>query len=455
MLPRQTLKFIAERLPEPFGKALAGTPYSWRLGKEYARQRKQMQWFLQLDKSTQRYWVQNKALSIAHDCLAEHPFYRNFYRTSGIQSSISDFAELPIVTKEDFQQVCLEQRSILEKGRYLTNTGGSSGEPLVFFLDSKVFAREWAHMHFIWEQLDYRPVDTKLTFRGKNLGKRPILYNAVHNEYLVNAYCPYERIAEAVWRKLKKNKIGFLHGYPSAIYDFVRYCRDNHSNILEVLSESLKGILYGSEYPAAIYREPIEASLPVPSISWYGHSEFSVLAYEVDKYVYAPLHTYGYAEAVPCDDGYRLVCTGYYNRVSPFIRYDTGDIIEPLEQDGLLRSFRIKRGRVGDFIIDKDGRKISLTALIFGRHHPIFARARFLQIAQQCPGRATIVVTSPVGAGLRKEDVCSMMDLSDVRIHFDMMVVDEPIRTKAGKVRLKVPYQQAECKRMSAFGKAD
>jgi len=390
----------------------------------------------------QRDWIERAVLLTVNWAKEEHPFYRDLYGHLDLEKGLDHFKNVPIISKDDLQQVPLEKRSILEKGRYLTNTGGSSGHPLVFYLDSKAFAREWAHMHYIWERLGYRTTDLKLVFRGKNLGDRPLFYNPVHNEYVVNAYCPYERIAETLWRKMRKNRIRFLHGYPSAIYDFIKYCMEHRSDIIEELRKSLKGILYASEYPAPIYRDPVEACLGVKSISWYGHSEFSILAYEVEKYLYAPLHTYGYAEAVPSEEGHRLVCTGYYNHVCPFIRYDTGDLIEPVEQDEILRTFRISAGRTGDFITDEEGKRISMTALIFGRHHPVFDRVKFLQIAQINPGEAVIILTRQECSDLNKDDALALMDLSNVGIRFDIKIVDQPFRTKAGKVILKVPYDQ-------------
>lgn len=442
MLSLKKIKSLAERLPEPIGKTLAKVPYSWRLGTEYRSKRKQLERFGNSTPKEQTHWIEEAVLRIAAWSKAEHPFYRIFYEHLPLKKGLDHFKSLPIVTKSQLQQVPLEKRSIPGKSRYLTNTGGSSGQPLVFYLDAQAFAREWAHMHFIWERLGYRTTDLKLVFRGKNLGNRPIVYNPVHNEYQVNAYCPYEVIVDALWQKMRRNRIRFLHGYPSAIYDFIQYCLAHRSDIVAELRKSLKGILYASEYPAPIYREPVEACLGVKSISWYGHSEFSVLAYEVEKYLYAPLHTYGFVEAVPSDEGHRLICTGYYNRVSPFIRYDTGDLIEPVEQDDILRTFKISAGRIGDFVTDGSGKRVSLTALIFGRHHPIFDRVRFLQIAQKKDGEAVIIVTRQDHSQLREKEVFSLMDLENIDMNFDISVVDQPLRTKAGKVVLKVPYEQ-------------
>ena len=117
-------------------------------------------------------------------------------------------------------------------------------------------------------------------------------------------------------------------------------------------------------------------------------------------------------------------------------------MIEPMEQDEILRTFRIKEGRNGDFVTDINGKQISLTALIFGRHHPIFDQIKFIQIAQLHPGEAVIILTQSKHSELTKNKARMLMDLRNVGIRFDIQIVEQPYRTKAGKVTLKVPYNQ-------------
>src|SRR5690606_33596347 len=144
----------------------------------------------------------------------------------------------------------------------------------------------------------------------------------------------------------------------------------------------------GSELPSPLLRETVEKLLGCSSVSWYGHTERAILAYEKEgSATYYPFFTYGFAEAL--DEG-RLVCTSYYNRASPLIRYDTGDRVDPVVNDGLLDKFKISNGREGDFIIDKLGNKIFLTGLIFGRHHELFESARHIQIYQPATGIAEV-----------------------------------------------------------------
>jgi phenylacetate-CoA ligase len=300
-------------------------------------------------------------------------------------------------------------------------------------------------MHQIWQGLGYRPSHLKLTFRGKNLGDKVIRYNPVHNEYSVNAYADLTRTADAIYQLALKRAIFFLHGYPSSIYRFAEYCGREHKDLAELLNRSLKGVLFASEFPAPVYRGRIEQVFPVPTVSWYGHSEMAVLAYERKQpFVYEPFQTYGYCEAVPTADGnsFRLIGTSYHNAASPFIRYDTGDLIRPNFQDGLLRSFEIAEGRIGDFITDGKGNQISLTALIFGRHHSIFSKARFMQVCQEKPGEATILLNLRDGLSAADINWEREFDASSLSMNLKYRVIPKPVQTATGKIPLLVKPDQ-------------
>ena len=168
-------------------------------------------------------------------------------------------------------------------------------------------------------------------------------------------------------------------------------------------------------------------------ISWYGHSEMAILAYDEFKTNnYKPFMTYGYTEVV--DN--RLIGTSYNNLDMPLIRYDTGDLVEPqYKNNGLLESFTVKEGREGDYIVDKNDKKIPLTALIFGRHHTIFDVADFIQIGQDNSGRVTFYVT------LKDKEITSIekyFDLTNVEMDYEFEILDTPIRSNAGKLKLKI-----------------
>ena len=206
-----------------------------------------------------------------------------------------------------------------------------------------------------------------------------------------------------------------------------------------MLKNKIDGTFFGSEFPNPQWRQRIESLTGASSVSWYGHTERCVLAYEADKpFEFAPLQTYGYAESVETDGVEQLVGTSLYNFVCPMIRYNSEDGIETVKSsDGILESFKIVDGRVGEYILDQNNKKIPLTGLIYGRHHQLFDHCRSLQISQDSPGKATIYYCVLPNSNL-PDSVAHLFDSSSVEIEFSFEACDDPIRTKAGKIGLLV-----------------
>lgn len=415
-----------------------------RLGSKYSESLQQIGFMDSASIEVKKDVIFHRTHKILANTIANNSFYKTFYADAGFclddLCTFEDIKNIPLITKGDMKKFSLIERATPHSGSFLTNTGGTSGEPLEFYLDRQAFACEWAHMHTIWSQIGYQPTDLKLTFRGKNLGPLPLLYNPVHNEYIVNAYLHLPVVIDAIAKIVRKKSVRYLHGYPSTIYNFASEAASCNEQLVADLNGSLKGVLLGSEYPAPVYRDTIKEVFKVPTISWYGHSEMAVLAYERgQKGVYHPFQSYGYCEAVPDARGnFRLVGTSYYNEASPFIRYDTGDIIAPLFADGILESFKIAEGRIGEFILDRNGQRVSLTALIFGRHHKIFGSARYLQIRQDNAGEATLLVTLPDGANLSDEELKAGFDSSHVAVDFSYLRLKEPVKSPTGKIPLLI-----------------
>lgn len=432
---KELLKTIAEKIPYPLAKALALTPMSLRLGRHYTNYSK-MAGFEAPSLAEQI----KRIGALVRFASKETSFYKNFYEEHGFHkqniSSFNDFIKIPIVTKSDFKKVQLGHRSVHRFALRKSNTGGTTGQPLDFFIEKSAYAREWAHMHAVWAKLGYHYTDEKLTIRGKNIGNSFYKYSFNQNEFLINAYMPLENNLVACRDLIAKRDIKWIHGYPSSIYSFLRELESVDSVLFEHLLTKIKGVFLGSEYPAPLYRHYIEKHCGLKSISWYGHSEMAVLAPEREpgSGVYYPFYSYGFAEAVKDGDSYRLIATSTHNFASPFIRYDTGDFIEPTFKDGLLECFRIKEGRNSDSVIDKNGRSISLTGLIFGRHHKAFDHCEHVQVRQSISGKVEILVTSKAAF----DNWADLFDFSNAFFDVSFTQLESPITTPAGKVQLLV-----------------
>jgi len=426
---KHLLKKKVENISYPIGSKLALIPYSFRLGNDYTMFKK----LIESNTIDENKYTINHFSKIFEYAKNSFAFYKEFYTNAGVFdlkiASLKDIEKIPVITKEDIRKHFNDF-----SGAMLLNTGGTSGEPFSFFVDKNAFAREWAHMHHIWRLKGYSYTDLKVTLRGKDLGDKNIIYNPVHNEFIVNTYKNAASFKDEIISLFKRRKIKYLHGYPSAIYNFLSELESVISKEeKEILKSNLKACFLGSEFPMPHIITYLESKWNLDYISWYGHSEMCILAYDEHKTnEYKPFNTYGYTEVV--DN--RLIGTSFHNFDMPLIRYDTGDIVEPTYADnGLLSCFKITQGRNGDYIIDKKNKQIPLTALIFGRHHEAFNFAQFIQVKQNKPGKVIFYITT---SEIDRSKINQSLNLKNIDIDFSIQTINKPFKTKAGKVKLKV-----------------
>jgi len=454
----QKMKLLLMSLPPCVGKAISLVPYKWRpvFGKIYRQRIDEINAFSKLPEYQKKSFIYKKVRWIVDYAYNNVPFYEKLYRKTGFKpiylKDFDDLKHVPVVTKEMLAACDIEHRSTKISGRYIVNTGGSSGSPLSFYILPSAIGHEWSHIHRIWGAIGYTQRSLKLGFGGGNMHQKTVSYDALRHQFAVNIYHPNKEISQALRRVLRKNKIEFLHGYPSAIYDFASYCETKDQQLSEMLAKNLKGAFLSSEYPAPHFRNKIESVFKIPTLSFYGHTERAVLAWEKkQKFLFFPLQTYGFAEAIKGDSSgvIKLVGTSYYNTASPFIRYDTGDEISVTKStNGILEEFKIEAGREGDYILDKNNKRISLTGLVFGRHHRIFEIARFVQIGQKEAGKAVFFITIPKSI-LPAEECQKWFDLSDIQIDFEFKQIDAPILSKIGKLILNLQNSEKFLKESS------
>ncbi|MBN1664241.1 MAG: CoF synthetase [Deltaproteobacteria bacterium] len=427
------LKKAAEKIPYPIGKFTSYVPHSLRLGREYRKFARLIPHYKNASPNERLEYTLLYLNDIVNFAQKNIPFYQKLYGKLPIEiKALKDFEELPIITKIQVREYSQES-----KGSMLINTGGTSGEPMSFYIDGKAWAREWAHMHFIWGLRGYKPTDLMVTMLGKDLGSKLYQYNAVHNEIKINPYIYSRSNAGEIFDLFKKLPIKYFQGYPSSIYNFFRELAVSLGDEdRRYISSKIKCLFLSSEFPLLYMVDYLKNIWNLNYISWYGHSEMCVLAY--DKYNglnYRPFPTYGYAE----NNGGMLCGTSFHNYDMPLIRYATGDLIESKQDSaGMIEYFYITAGREGDFIEDKFGRRISLTALVFGRHHKIFNYADYLQISHDNKGDVTFYVSFAGKEKIPIGEVNRYFDLDGLNIDSKFVYLKKPVLTKAGKLKLRV-----------------
>ena len=203
-------------------------------------------------------------------------------------------------------------------------------------------------------------------------------------------------VIKKIYEKIIKFKPEFLYAYPSNCYSLGKLMEKNKLNY------RFKGIFCSSEKLFDFQREFIEDFFNCRIISWYGHSEYCVLAGECEKSNYYHVFPeYGYTEFIKAGNNknmFEIVATGFNNYVMPFIRYKTGDFaVLTDEKCRCGRNYKLIKeiiGREQDYIITKNKQKISLTALIFGQHYEAFSMIERLQLIQEGIGTVTFIIKS-------------------------------------------------------------
>ncbi len=443
------LKNSLTKTPFSIGTKLAKIPYSVRpgFGSDYRRAQKRRRWFEEeATTEEKRDFIFRNVRRVAEIAAREVPFYRDFYAKNGFNvadlRSFDDIAKIPIVTKALLQEYELEKRSRKIPGRSATFTGGSSGEPFLFYSDKRQIGNEWAHIHWIWGRLGFKQSDLKLSVALEPEAP-PVFYNGLRHETVLNIYFSREILCEAFLNFPKKErKIRYLRGYPSAFSEFLSFCETEKPAVIDALREHLRGTFLASEFPSPIFRETIERTTGKPTISWYGHSERAILAPELRRSgLYEPLQSYGFCETVRDADGFEsLVGTAYWNFASPLIRYRVDDGVKVVEKEGgILKSFEIQQGRIGDFLVDKKGEKFSITHLNLSCRRETWELVRCVQVEQRSPGAAIFWVTPR--RETTSEELEKAFDFQNLALDCEFRVVEKPFRTKIGKTPLKISTQ--------------
>ena len=431
------------------GLFLNKIPYSFipYVGKVYSQHIACINNFNKYNSIEQKNFIYSKIYALVEYAIRYIPFYKEFYSKKGFDISqlkaFEDIAKIPVVTKADLQSVPIEYRSNPNFFSYQVRTGGSSGSPLTMYKTRSQQIKEMAYYHSVWSDLGYSKTSLRLQFVGRKLQNRSFVYDIVKNELICSTQMPFDSILKTLEELNKEHTVKFLQGYPSVLYQFALYCKSNSLLLSKSgLLQSLKGVFLNSEYPHQLYVKTIESVFGVGVIASYGHTEGAALAFDKGSGEYEIVQSYGYVESLGYADGAHVIATSYDNWVSPLIRYDTDDLIDQSQsKDGILRSFVMSEsgGRNGQFVIDKKGLKISVTSIIFGRHHLLFDYCSQLQICQKAPGYITILYV-PL-SGLPEEIYLEKyFDSSDLDLNISFKRIKEPIRTISGKVLLFVDY---------------
>lgn len=303
------------------------------------------------------------------------PYYQNYQK-------IQKLEELPIVTKKD---ILVNQSLFINKDikkQQDLNTSGSTGSAFTFPITEDFFNKKFAavwyfrNTHKLFKEKKNANLIGRV-FLPVNKKKPPYWINVKStNQLLFSQYHISKETIESYLKAIIENNVKWLHGYPSTLTLLAEYSQ-KHPNLLKKIH--LEAITCSSETLSINQRNLIEKTFKTKLLNFYGQAEGIADIYQCEEGSLHINEDYSYVELIKDEKTpyYRIVGTQLSNLIMPFIRYDTGDLVELPEHNFQCKCGRksrvVKRiiGRKEDNVYLADGRQIGRLDHIFKSTHGI------------------------------------------------------------------------------------
>ncbi len=305
------------------------------------------------------------------------PYYQDAFRRSGVKpediQSPADFRKVPLLAKETIRAAgsLMISKDPMRRGD-ASSTGGTTGEPLRFYVDASAGQIRRANTIRGYRRAGIDIGDRHAVLWGMPLDVpfRERLADAAKNYFNNHCYLSTFDMSDAAMlryaSRLRSFKPHLITAYPSALALFAGFCRSRG-----VADIRPRAIVSSGEQLFESQREIIEAVFGCRVFDRYGSLEFGNVAHECGEH--RGLHVMNdlyYVEILaengePANDGEvgEIVVTDLLNLYMPFIRYRTGDLAVSTRRvcpcgSGFPLLDRVE-GRLFDEILTPAGKRVS------------------------------------------------------------------------------------------------
>lgn len=292
---------------------------------------------------------------------------------------LADLQRLPTMTKQDAR---LNADALVWNGvpggahRY--NTGGSSGEPLIFCFGrnrqasdaaGRMRARNWwgvapgEREAYLWGA----PVELNKTDRIKTIRDRLV------NQLVLNAFSMSPASMDLYLDHLKRWRPKCIYGYASSVALLAAHAQ---ARGVSASWPELKVVCTTGEPLYPYQRELIGSVFGVPVANEFGSRDIGFTAHEApggqmlllsESHIVEVLDEQG--RVVPKGQVGEAVITGLSSDAQPFIRYRTGDMLSLSDAPDVngrgLHVIESVTGRQTDMVVAADGRIMHALAVIY------------------------------------------------------------------------------------------
>lgn len=310
------------------------------------------------------------------------PYYQQLFATLKLKPSdirtAADLAKLPFLTKAVIKEQ--QQQLISQPSQKLTryNTGGSSGEPLIFFMGpdrishdvaAKLRATRWWQVDIGDPEVVLWGSPIELTKQDKVKSLRDKIFRSV----LLPAFELTPAHIAKYLQQLQQLKPRMLFGYPSVIHQLALAAQQQQINLQQL---GIKVVFVTSEMLYDHQRQLIEQSFGCPVANGYGARDAGFIAHQcpagklhisAEDIIVEIIDEQG--KPLPAGQHGEIVITHLQTTAFPFVRYRTGDMgtigTTACSCGRNLPVLEQVSGRTTDFLLTAQGDKLHALSLIY------------------------------------------------------------------------------------------
>ena len=399
-------------------------------------------------------WRELKKL-LAH-AFENTTFYPELWAKVGIHTiddiqCMADFEKLPLVTKDDITQ---HYQGLIAKN-YANNikkaTGGSTGQPFRFELNTDSNTRREAIMWRGYGWLGAGLGKKTLYLWGADIGQatklktlKNNLYHAFYNRKMLNSFAMNTSNMQVYVADINSYRPKALVSYVNPLYELAKYII---AKKLSVFSPDT--ILTGAEPLHDFQRDVIEKAFNCNVYNTFGCREFMLMSAECQAYKnlhinidHLVVETITDNGRVITDESGDLVVTDLYNYGMPLIRYLNGDratlINSPCGCNNPLPIMKSIDGRKLDIIKTPSGKKIP--GELFPHLFKEFEKITRFQVKQSEINALNIaMIVSTALTAAEQEKICDEINkYAEGELILQLNFVDDIPLTVSGKHRVTI-----------------
>ena len=381
--------WLVRRLVHPLHEAVLRRPTF-----PYLRMLERTQWLSRAELEALQLQRLGELLRQARD---HCPWHAQRLEAAGLDPNtdftLEDFRRLPTMDKQDIREHGngMVWREV-PGGAHRYTTGGSSGQPLVFYFGRRRQASDAAGRMRArrWWGVEVGEPEVYLWGAPVELNKADLVRRVrdrLFNQLVLNAFEMSRRNMDEYLEAIRGVRPRCIYGYASSLALLAAHAREKGG----VQVPGLRVVCTTGEPLYPHQRSLISEAFGVPVANEFGSRDIGFTAHESpagqmllmsESILLEVLDAQG--RPVPPGEAGEAVMTGLCSEAQPFIRYRTGDMVrlsdEPCREGRGLHVIGEVLGRTTDFVVRADGTIMHALALIYVlRELPTVAEFRIVQ----------------------------------------------------------------------------